>query len=225
MRFPQISRKTFVSSPQFDIASRERESTFEFSRALVECHVSLGERTVGGASGMNVARRALRQCSASFRRVLLVPSARRFLSRAHGREGVAVTAACSRRETPRDKSAFFLRRVAIHLEMADDSHENGTSNGDVPEIELIIKVSGTRALDDPRRDAWSNGGRGAEGGGQRRQVKTEEKRRSCPVRAVWAWNDRAFLLVPAGDPLRLLHFALFCSEAKPRDRENRPTVG
>ena len=25
--------------------------------------------------------------------------------------------------------------------MADDSHENGTSNGDVPEIELIIKVS------------------------------------------------------------------------------------
>lgn len=28
--------------------------------------------------------------------------------------------------------------------MADDSHENGTSNGDVPEIELIIKVSLTR---------------------------------------------------------------------------------
>lgn len=25
--------------------------------------------------------------------------------------------------------------------MADDNHENGTSNGDVPEIELIIKVS------------------------------------------------------------------------------------
>ncbi|KAF3428038.1 hypothetical protein E2986_08988 [Frieseomelitta varia] len=24
--------------------------------------------------------------------------------------------------------------------MADDSHENGTSNGDVPEIELIIKL-------------------------------------------------------------------------------------
>lgn len=25
--------------------------------------------------------------------------------------------------------------------MSDDHHENGTSNGDVPEIELIIKVS------------------------------------------------------------------------------------
>jgi len=48
---------------------------------------------------------------------------------------------------PRDKSAFLHSpRTEICPRMADDNHENGTSNGDVPEIELIIKVSAPRAI-------------------------------------------------------------------------------
>lgn len=80
-----VSRTTFVSSFHSSASRRERESSFEFSRAPVECHVSLGGQAAGGASGVNVTRRALRQCPASFRRVLLVSFVRvGFLSRATG---------------------------------------------------------------------------------------------------------------------------------------------
>lgn len=51
--------------------------------------------------------------------------------------------------------------------MADDNHENGTSNGDVPEIELIIKVSVPRAIEN-RRASETNRYIG-------RERKTEEK--------------------------------------------------
>lgn len=54
--------------------------------------------------------------------------------------------------------------------MADDSHENGTSNGDVPEIELIIKVSVPRAVVDrgaSETDRYVDGGIGDRRGGRR----------------------------------------------------------
>ena len=35
--------------------------------------------------------------------------------------------------------------------MADDGHENGTSNGEVPEIELIIKVKSAKKKFDPTK--------------------------------------------------------------------------
>lgn len=66
-----------------------------------------------------------------------------------GWEGIA--AACrreKRRETPQRQKCLLPSspRTKIPLRMADDNHENGTTNGDVPEIELIIKVSVPRAV-------------------------------------------------------------------------------
>jgi len=62
--------------------------------------------------------------------------------------------------------------------MADDNHENGTSNGDVPEIELIIKVSVPRAVED-RRASETDGSEHREEGRE-----TKEKEAVCPVRAM-----------------------------------------
>lgn len=56
--------------------------------------------------------------------------------------------------------------------MADDSHENGTSNGDVPEIELIIKVSLARVQS---KDEEGERDRG-------------EKKAIVPC-TIWAWNE------------------------------------
>lgn len=97
-----------------------------------------------------------------------------------GWEGIAAVVACSRREsrreTPQRQKCLLLSSLwtKISLRMADDSHENGTSNGDVPEIELIIKVSVPRAVVDrgaSEIDRYVDRGEGD------REGKTRKKRR------------------------------------------------
>lgn len=86
------------------------------------------------------------------------------------------------RETQRDKKCLLLlllppyrrAREDPFLRMADDSHENGTSNGDVPEIELIIKVSTPRAAPRIERELASETRgrkRGKDGGKRRRSFR------------------------------------------------------
>lgn len=99
-----------------------------------------------------------------------------------GRESPPPADARADEKRRRDKSAFFLPspRTKIPLiRMADDSHENGTSNGDVPEIELIIKVSVPRAVANRQRDR-----RLARGG---EDAKRKKKEAIVPC-ALWAWS-------------------------------------
>lgn len=115
--------------------------------------------------------------------------------------------------------------------MADDSHENGTSNGDVPEIELIIKVSACAPHARPtifvvEMLGQMAGGARREGGGGSRQVRTEEKdARSCPVlygRGTTAVSCCSFLRERLTS-LSLFPCFNFSRRDEPRDRENRPT--
>lgn len=119
---------------------------------------------LGGAGGANVAQRAPRGRVASVFRelpsVVLRPSLARALElrwcHTGKREGGVAAATVAtlplagaeppRGTAARQKCLLSLATNGDLSRMADDSHENGTSNGDVPEIELIIKVSVPRAI-------------------------------------------------------------------------------
>lgn len=76
--------------------------------------------------------------------------------------------------------------------MADDNHENGTSNGDVPEIELIIKVSVPRAV--VSEIERPGGPRGFKGAGRRGRGRRRKKGGNRPVRAMGV--DGAVYFIP-----------------------------
>ena len=73
--------------------------------------------------------------------------------------------------------------------MADDNHENGTSNGDVPEIELIIKVSVPCAIEDRRASETDRSERYVETIEREREEDGEKKEAIVPC-ALWAWSSQ-----------------------------------
>jgi len=89
--------------------------------------------------------------------------------------------------------------------MADDNHENGTSNGDVPEIELIIKVSVPCAIENRHASETDRSERYVETIEREREEDGEKRRRLSHAhygRGAANW----FSFTPAGKPQANLWF-------------------